>query len=403
MKWPYKDLDIDYSFDIPAREYAERTRAVRAEMARRKIDLAVAWGLQLFPGDIIYLTGFDVNLEVGAMALVTQEDLYLLTGPEAFPAAKIDIKNGQPFSVSDLGCPGIDYERTPGVSTIKECVQRILRNKKPQTVGILTFPDFMTTRAYDAVAAAVPRKTTVVYATDILFSMRLIKSPAEQKLMRYAAAIATEGMKATLNQGKPGMMETQWGAPACARMRQLGAHALTFDPIVQSGERINTSIGKTYNKIVRENEIVSIGVGCRYKHYAGHICRTLVAGKPSPEQRRFLAMGAEACAAAGDAVAYNTPMSHMDKASYAVFCKYGYQQYNTYSCGHGTGFTDGVGEGSATQKTRGLWPKNIVMMADVSLSGVPDLHGFRFENAFLIDGRGVTHTLTDALPLVTWK
>ncbi|MCK5737287.1 MAG: M24 family metallopeptidase [Spirochaetaceae bacterium] len=206
-------------------------------------------------------------------------------------------------------------------------------------------------------------------------------------------------MKACLNNGHAGMMEVQWSASATDRMRNLGAHALTFDPIIQSGIRMNTSIGKTYNKIVQEGEIISIGIGCRYKSYAGHVCRSTIVGKGSPEQKTFLRMGAEACKEAGLAVQYNTPMSNMDKASHRVFQKYGYSQYDTSSCGHGTGFTDGVGEGAATQKTTGLWPKNIVMMADVSLSNVPNLYGFRFEDGFLIDNDGNTIVLTEGINL----
>ena len=195
------------------------------------------------------------------------------------------------------------------------------------------------------------------------------------------------------------MMEVHWGAPGCARMRELGAHALTFDPIILSGERMNTSIGKTYNKIVKDGEIISIDIGCRYKGYAGHIGRALAVGKPTPEQIKFLKMGAEATEAAGNAIIYNTPMSNMDRASHEIFKKYGYTKYDTYSCGHGTGFTDGMGEGSATQKSQGLWPKNIAMMADVSISGVPELYGFRMEDGFIIDNNGITHKITDGLPL----
>ncbi|MCK5737288.1 MAG: hypothetical protein KAH21_12460, partial [Spirochaetaceae bacterium] len=97
------------------------------------------------------LTGFDINLEVGALALITQDHLMLLTGPEALPAAIMDIRNGEPFGVQDLGCPGIDYERTPGLTTIKDCISKILNNVKPKKAAVLTFPDFMSTLAYDRV------------------------------------------------------------------------------------------------------------------------------------------------------------------------------------------------------------------------------------------------------------
>lgn len=399
MKWEYKDPNIDYNFDIPLDEYKERVNKVRNILNDRDIDLAIAWGLQLFPGDIIYLSGFDINLEVGAMILLTQEELYLLTGPEAYPAAVMDIKYGEPFGVIELGCPGIDYERATGITKIKKCIEKILKKKKLKKVSFLTFKDFLTKLAFDSVIDTLPVKTIITYEIDILYKMRLKKSNSEQKLMTYAAAIATEGLKAVLNNGKEGMSEVQWGAPGCAKVRELGAHALTFDPIILSGERINTSIGKTYNKIVKEGEIISIDIGCRYKGYAGHIGRALIIGKGTKEQINFLNMGIEAITAAGESIIYNTPMANMDKASNEVFRKYGYGRYDTYSCGHGTGFTDGMGEGSATQKSEGLWPKNIAMMADVSICGIPKLYGFRIEDGFIIGNNGITHKITDGLPL----
>ena len=183
MKWKYSELDIDYTFDISIDEYEERTRKVRRAMEERNIDLGVAWGMQLFPGDITYLSGFDVNLEVGAMILLTQDDLYLLTGPEAYPAAKIDIKNGEPFAVYDLSEPEIDYSRTSGVTTVKDCISRMFKGRNPQRVAFLTFDDFLTVKAYNSVFNTLPSCTEILYATDILYNLRLSKSVAEQRLM----------------------------------------------------------------------------------------------------------------------------------------------------------------------------------------------------------------------------
>lgn len=405
MTWDYCDLDIDYNFDIPAGEYEVRVARVRNAMAERNLDFAFSYGTETFPGDILYLSGFDINIEVGGIVLLSQDRMFLLSGPEAGGAAQLDTRYGEPRMVWELAAPDLDYDRVPGVTTIKDCVREMFGKAGPGRVGFLTYPELMSKKCHDDIVAAVPAGAEIVEATDILYELRMNKSDNEQTLMRSSTAIAVEGMKAVLNNGKPGMMECAWGAHAAFKMRELGAHSLAFQPMIHSGKRALSVVGKSYNKIIEDGEVVSLAVGCRYKGYAGHLCRTAVAGAaPSEEQRFLLDMCSEAAQAACDNIVYDAPMADMDRAAHEVFVKHGYGQFNQQSNAHGVGIVECVGEGVATMKSSGRFPKNIVMATDVYLTNldVAGLYGCRAENMMLIDGQGITHNLTGHLPFETY-
>ena len=405
MKWDYSHLDIDYDFDIPLSEYALRATRVRNIMKQRNIDLAFSFGTETFPGDVLYLSGFDINIEVASIVLLSQDRMYLLSGPEAGGAAQLDTRFGEPRMAWELAAPDLDYDRVPGVTTVKDCIDDMFAGAGPGTVGSLTYSELLSKKCHDVIVSAVPANADIVEATDILHDLRMNKSEAEQTLMRTSTAIAVEGMKALLNNGKPGMMECTWGAHAAFKMRELGAHSLAFQPMVQSGRRALSVVGKSYNKIIEKGEIVSLAVGCRYKGYAGHLCRTAVAGgRPSDEQRCLLDMCSEAAQAACDNIVYDAPMADMDRAAHDVFVKHGYGQFNQQSNAHGVGIVECVGEGVATIKSSGRFPKNIVMATDVYLTNLElaGLYGCRAENMMLIDGQGVTHNLTGQLPFETY-
>ncbi len=405
MVWEYSSLDIDYDFEIPASEYELRVARTRKVMKERKLDLAFSYGTETFPGDVLYLSGFDINIEVGSIVLLSQDDMFLLTGPEAGGAAQLDTRCGEPRMVWELAAPDLDYDRVPGVTTIKGCIDDMFGKAGPKTVGALTYRELLSKKCHDDIASAVPASAEFVEATDILYDLRMNKSESEQNLMRTSTAIAVEGMKALLNNGGPGMMECTWGAHAAFKMRELGAHSLAFQPMIHSGERALSVVGKSYNKIIEDGDIVSLAIGCRYKGYAGHLCRTTVAGgTPTKEQRFLLDMCSEAAQAACDNIVYDAPMADMDRAAHDVFVKHGYGQFNQQSNAHGVGIVECVGEGVATMKSSGRFPKNIVMATDVYLTNleVAGLCGCRAENMMLIDGQGITHNLTGHLPYETY-
>ncbi|MBV8803059.1 MAG: M24 family metallopeptidase, partial [Gammaproteobacteria bacterium] len=122
--------------------------------------------------------------------------------------------------------------------------------------------------------------------TETIHEMRLIKSPAEIKLMRKAADISAGAHIRAMQTCKPGMNEYQLEAEITHEFQRNGARFLAYNSIVGSGGNSCILHYNNNNKIIENNSVVLIDAGCEYEYYASDITRTFPAnGRFSPEQK----------------------------------------------------------------------------------------------------------------------
>jgi Xaa-Pro aminopeptidase len=122
--------------------------------------------------------------------------------------------------------------------------------------------------------------------TDTVHEMRLIKSPAEIKLMRKSAEIAAAAHTRAMKACKPGMNEYQLEAEIIYEFQRNGARFPAYTSIIGSGANSCILHYNENNKVIDKNSIVLIDAGCEYQYYASDITRTFPAsGQFSPEQK----------------------------------------------------------------------------------------------------------------------
>ena len=217
-------------------------------------------------------------------------------------------------------------------------------------------------------------------------------------MYRIASGIATEAMRRLLDRVRPGLRELELASEADHVMKQMGAYSYGFDTMVCSGPRINTIIGRSSNRVIKDGEIVMLGVSPRYEGYTSALGRTVVAGTASPEQREFLDHGIEGYARAAEAFRAGQPARAVDAAARDYLTSVGLGPYHTYGVGHGIGFTECLEGKTATSSSDYDLPVGVAMMLDVGLFGVPKHFGARHENPHMIDHDGQARVLTD-LPM----
>lgn len=136
-----------------------------------------------------------------------------------------------------------------------------------------------------------------------IHEMRLIKSPAEIKLMRKAAQISVDGHLKAMQRCKPGMHEYQLEAELMYEFQRQGARFPAYTSIVGSGANSCILHYNTNNQPIKNNDLVLIDAGCEYQNYASDITRTFPAnGVFSPEQHAIYEIVLEAQLAAIRAV-----------------------------------------------------------------------------------------------------
>jgi Xaa-Pro aminopeptidase len=131
---------------------------------------------------------------------------------------------------------------------------------------------------------AKPKDIIVKGATAILSELRLVKETEEIERMREAARVASAGMKAAVAAVKPGLTESQIAAEAEYAMRQAGAEDF-WRSYVSSGPRTSIAHGLPSSRKIETGDLVMIDLHPIVDNYSSDICRTVCAGKPTPEQQ----------------------------------------------------------------------------------------------------------------------
>jgi Xaa-Pro aminopeptidase len=392
-------LEEDYlNRRIPDHEYQERAEKIRRALAQEGLEVAIAYATEHMPGDVQYLTGYDPHLENVAL-LVTPDRTIALGGAEGEKMFEDSARFGEWRNLTLFEIPFQDYGDTK-FWTLAEILKNVL-GRIPSEIGILSASNVVSAEMMELVRQ-IDSKLQLRDVSHILAKSRYEKSTAELEMYRIASAIATEAMRTILDLVRPGLRELEVAAEADRVMKQMGAYSYGFDSMVCSGPRINTIIGRSSNRMIREGELVMLGVSPRYEGYTSALGRTVVAGTASPEQREFLDRGIEAYDRAAKEFRADGPAKAIDGAAREYLTSAGLGRYHTYGVGHGIGFTECLEGKTATTASDYDLPAGIAMMLDVGLFGVPKHFGARHENPHMIDHEGRAKVLTD-LPMKVYR
>ncbi|HVY54115.1 MAG TPA: Xaa-Pro aminopeptidase [Gammaproteobacteria bacterium] len=128
--------------------------------------------------------------------------------------------------------------------------------------------------------------SALIDLSDTIHEMRLIKSPAEIKLMQKAADIAAQAHIRAMKACKPGVNEYSLEAEITYEFQRSGARYPAYTSIIGSGANTCILHYNANNQIIKNGSLVLIDAGDEYQYYASDITRTFPAnGTFSPEQR----------------------------------------------------------------------------------------------------------------------
>jgi Xaa-Pro aminopeptidase len=390
---------IDKTVRIPVSEYGQRCEKLRKVMAERNIDIGLAYATQCMPGDVLYLTGYDSNIENSCL-LITQDKLFVLVGPEGSYMARQNVKYGDYRIVEELQIPTEEYVNTP--STPARDIIHEIHPGKIKTIGLLTRGDVLTLDCVKMIKDNVPDDVKFVEAGDIIYNMRVFKSVNELAVLRVANRITIEGVKAMCESIEDGMTELEVTAVGDYVMKKMGAYAFGFDTFLSSGYRSNTIMDRGSNKVIKNGEEVCVGTSARYEGYASTARRMWVCGGFDKKHIEYYEKLAKAQEIAAENFKYGLPKNGIEKAVWAHWKRLGLFEYKIYSVAHGTGISECMEGIAFTMKTEDPIPKNLAMMLDTGLYCHPEFNGASIENAYIINEKGETEWITSDYPNRNW-
>jgi Xaa-Pro aminopeptidase len=362
---------------------SERLRRFRDHLRQREIPLALVFD----PFNICYLTGYWTILSG-------------IAGTEALLAVP---ERGEPW----LAVPGLELtlarEQCPQIKDIRH-LRPIQTTVHGQAVPAQTVPQLvraavgsvsghvsvgldislLRTDKYQALGDAL-RGHQVADLTPDLAAMRASKDPAEQRAIRESSAVVSQAAAAISEALRPGVTENTLAAEA---VRVIWASGGTITHlVVASGPRGALPHALPTARPVEAGEFVVVDIGVLRNNYWAEIARTYVAGGPTAEQTRLLALVQEAQNASRRALRSGVAARDVDAAARNVLRNAGYDDGTyTHTTGHGLGI---MGPDAPVIGAHNAAP--IPLHSTVTLEPglyFPGSGGIRIEDSFLVTETG---------------
>jgi len=173
--------------------------------------------------------------------------------------------------------------------------------------------------------------------TQLLPSMRSIKSPAELALIKQAVAATQAGYEAALRFIRPGVNEAEIADTLTAGFRALGGEP-AFEPIVGSGFNGTVLHYIDNDQVVKAGDLIVIDYAAAYGGYASDVTRTLPAsGTFTREQRAIYETVLRANLATIDAARPGATFTDLQSAARGVIAKAGYADQFIHGVSHQLG------------------------------------------------------------------
>ena len=177
-----------------------------------------------------------------------------------------------------------------------------------------------------------------VDAAPLLWRLRMVKSPAEQALMRESAAITARAMAVGFERAAPGVTEREVARAVGETMMREGADRPGFIMMASGADNHHVLSGKPTDRALEPGDMLWMDLGSVYRGYWSDFCRACVVGGPARAQRDAQAAILEVNQACIDAVKPGEPIHQVPAAAEAAFARLGMEvEVGAGRIGHGMG------------------------------------------------------------------
>jgi Xaa-Pro dipeptidase len=267
---------------FPRDEYCARLLKVQAAMAARGLDALLLLGR----ADICYLTGMEncyMVPTIGTIVPAAGEPVLIASDFEMANAlVGVWCQDRVTFAVGSDPVAGI-------------CQALVERGMERATIGV-SFAD-LAARQFQAMVRHLP-SASFVEAADVVWRIKLVKSPAEIAYLREAGRLTTLGMQAALTEVATGKTDNDIAAAAAEAMIRGGSEFFCIDPIVTVGARSGLPHSTFRRTAIQGGDAILVELGACVARYSAPLMRTAVAGPVSDDIRR----AADACQAGLEAL-----------------------------------------------------------------------------------------------------
>lgn len=301
----------------------ERISAVRKQMSKSGLDGMLVSS----PVNCFYLTGFEKpNGEFRAIEiLLTEKIIFIITNPLYAEAVKnwsedVPEKVGREIKIK------VSNNKTPA-----QLFSQICETYSLKTLGF----EGRDLKILEYLRLNKALKGIELTASDQIFSeLRAIKDREELESIKTAARITDTAFSKILTIIKPDLSEKEVATEIDYLMRKNGADESAFETIVASGANSAVPHHKTSDKKLKNNEIVLLDFGARFKGYCSDMSRMVSLGKSKEAELRAYKLVLEAQEEALEKIRVGMTGAEADNISRNFFKKAKHDKFFIHNLGH---------------------------------------------------------------------
>src|SRR3954470_19392707 len=259
----------------------------------------------------------------------------------------------------------------------------------------------LSVRNYSKLAGLVRQGVELVPAGGAIEGLRAVKDADELDRVRAAAKLADEALSDVLTRGRASRTERDVALDLEFTMRRLGAEAVSFPPIVASGEHGALPHAEPRDVEIPAGTMVVVDWGAQLDGYASDCTRTFATGSDvDPRDREVYELVARAQEAALAAVRPGPKGKEVDAVAREIIDSAGHAEHFGHGLGHGVGHEVHEGPRLSKQGEDAVVAGNVVTVEPGVY--VPGAVGVRIEDLVAVteDGHDVFSGISKELRVV---
>ncbi|QCQ20990.1 M24 family metallopeptidase [Desulfoglaeba alkanexedens] len=352
--------------------YAQRLRALRRKMEERELD----GFLVSVPENRYYLSGFeaeDVQLtESSGLLVITGSRQVLVTDFRYEEEAKAEARG---------------YETLIHREGLDQVLPDIFRTLAVRRLGVESH--HLTHQLYveiqDMLRSAQP-DAVLVAEKGFVEEGRMIKELGEIERIRASIAVTEGVLHEVWASLRPGLREKDVAWAIERGIREAGAEAVSFPPIVASGPNGALPHAVPTSRAIREDDAVVLDLGSRLRLYCSDMTRTWLGPRVPEKMKEIYRIVREAQLAAMNAVRPGVDSLEVDRIARGIIEKAGYGDAFGHGLGHGVGLAVHERPGYG-RKNHVILQENMVLTVEPGIY-LPGLGGVRLENMVRVSETG---------------
>ena len=174
-------------------------------------------------------------------------------------------------------------------------------------------------------------------ATDLIGSIRLVKSPAEIEYVKKAAHILDQSMETGLKSIKAGKTERQVSADIHHTLLLSGSDIPSSPMNFLTGPRSAFAHAEPSDRVISNGDFMHIQFGAHWKRYCCTIGRQISLGKPTQRMLDIYQVARDAVDACIEVIKPDVPATVPHEAAKNIISKAGMDSYRLHMTGYAVG------------------------------------------------------------------